>query len=194
MSDLTITNSGVSVTKKTGGEVLSNNKKLNQMNVDLIDVAISPDVSNGGAGTVGDLLFLVTEIPNAVAKKGGSAILQSVVAVSSGTVVTGAFDIVLTSDSTALVDESGAAETGDAVTASPDIDSPVTVIDGTLGIVSFPSLTTVSTLAAVGSKQNIGMVCKAAANTRSLYVWGIVQNTTDYAEGAMVLRFGFVQD
>ena len=194
MSDLTITNAGITTTKNTGGEVLSNNKKLGQMNVDLIDVAISPDVSNGGAGTIGDLLFLVTEIPNAVAVKGGSAILQSVVAVSSGTVVTGAFDIVLTSDSTALVDESGAAETGDAVTASPDIDSPATVIDGTLGIVSFPSLTTVSTLAAVGHKQNIGMVCKAESDTRSLYVWGIVQNTTDYNEGVITLRFGFVQD
>ena len=169
-------------------------EKLNKMDVDLIDVAISPDVSNGGAGTVGDLLFLVTEIPNAVAVNGGSSILQSVVAVSSGTVVTGAFDIVLTSDSTHLIDESGNAETGDAVTASPDIDSPATVIDGTLGIVSFPSLTTVSTLAAVGSVQNIGMVCKAESNSTSLYVWGIVQNTTDYAEGDMVLRFGFLKD
>ena len=194
MSDLTITHGGVSISKRSGGEVLSNNKKLNQMNIDLIDVAVAPDAGNTGAMIAGDLLFLVTEIPNAVAVKGGSAILQSVVAVSSGTVVTGAFDIVLTSDSTALVDESGNAEPNDAVTASPDIDSPATVIDGTLGIVSFPSLTTVSTLAAVGSKQNIGMVCKAASDTRSLYVWGIVQNTTDYVEGDMVLRFGFVQD
>ena len=31
MSDLTITNAGISVDKKTGGEVLSNNKKLNQI-------------------------------------------------------------------------------------------------------------------------------------------------------------------
>ena len=194
MSDLTITLAGDSVDKKSGGEILAPGKKLTQMNVDLIDVAVSPDVSNGGGGTVGDLLFLVTEIPNAVAVKGGSAILQSVVVVSSGTVVTGALDLVFTSDSTALIDESGAAETGDAVTASPDIDSPASVIDGTLGIVSIPSLTTLSTLAAVGHKQNIGMVCKAAAGTRSLYVWGIVQNTTDYAEGAMTLRLGFVQD
>ena len=150
MSDLTITLAGESVDKKTGGEVLTPGKKLTQMNIDLIDVAVSPDVSNGGAGTVGDLLFLVTEIPNAVAVKGGVAILQSVVVVSSGTVVTGALDLVFTSDSTALVDESGAAETGDAVTASPDVDSPATVMDGTLGIVSIPSLTTLSSLAAVG--------------------------------------------
>ena len=81
MSDLTITTAGVSESKVSGGEFLSADKKLNQMKIDLIDVAISPDVSNGGAGTVGDLLFLVTEIPNAVAVKGGSAILQSVVAV-----------------------------------------------------------------------------------------------------------------
>jgi hypothetical protein len=194
MSDLTITEGGVTVTKVTGGEFLSGDKKLNQMKIDLIDVAVAPDAGNTGAMIAGDLLFLVTEIPNAVATKGGSAILQSVVAISSGTVVTGGFDIVLTSDSTALVDESGNAEPNDAVTASPDIDSPLSVIDGTLGIINFPSLTTVSTLAAVGHKQNIGMVCKAASDTRSLYVWGIVQNTTDYNEGVITLRFGFVQD
>ena len=173
-------------------------EKLNKMDVDLIDVTVYPDISDGGAGVSGDLLFLVTEIPNAVSVNGGASILQSVALISSGdggkTVATGPIDLVITSDSTPLIDEDGAAETGDAVTASPDIDSPATVIDGTLGIVNFPSLTTVSSLAAVGDKQNIGMVCKAASGTRSLYVWGIVQNTTDYAEGDMVLRFGFVQD
>ena len=49
-------------------------EKLNKMDVDLIDVVCAPDADNGGAGTVGDLLFQVTEIPNAVAVKGGSAL------------------------------------------------------------------------------------------------------------------------
>ena len=168
--------------------------KLNKMDVDLIDVTASPDEDNAGAGTVGDLLFQVTEIPNAVAVAGGTALLHSVTAISSGTVVTGAFDLVITSDSTALVDESGDAETGDAVTASPDIDSPASVMNNTLGFVNFSGLTTVSTLAAAGTKGNLGIVCKAASGTKSLYVWGIVQNTTDYAEGTLTLRFGFVKD
>ena len=172
----------------------SANERLGKMEVDLIDVVCAVDEDNGGAGTVGDLLFQVTEIPNAVAVNGGSALLHSVTAISSGTVVTGAFDIVITSDSTALVDESGDAETGDAVTASPDIDSPASVIENTCGFVTFGSLTTVSTLAAAATKSNLGIVCKAESGSKSLYVWGIVNNTTDYAEGRLLLRFGFIKD
>ena len=172
----------------------STNERLGKMDVDLIDVICAPDADNAGAGTVGDLLFQVTEIPNAVSVNGGSALLHSITAVSSGTVVTGAFDVVITSDSTALIDESGNAETGDAVTASPDIDSPASVIENTCGFVSFGSLTTVSTLAAAATKSNLGIVCKAEAGSKSLYTWGIVQNTTDYVEGRMFLRFGFIKD
>ena len=172
----------------------STNERLGKMDVDLIDVICSPDEDNGGAGTIGDLLFQVTEIPNAVSVPGGSALLHSITAISSGTVVTGGFDLVITSDSTALVDESGDAETGDAVTASPDIDSPASVIENTLGFVSFGSLTTVSTLASAGSKSNLGIVCKAESGSTSLYVWGIVQNTADYAEGRLFLRLGFIKD
>jgi len=170
-------------------------EKLNKMDIDLIDVVCAPDADNAGAGTSGDLLFNVTEIPNAVAVKGGSAILHSVVAVSSGTVVTGAFDLAFTSDSTALVDESGDAETGDIVLGgSSDIDATAAVIEGHLGFVSFPSLTQVSTLAAVQNQNNLGIVCKAASDSTSLYVYGIVKNTTDYVEGRLVLRLGFIKD
>ena len=38
MSDLTITQAGVTEAKKSGGEFLSADKKLNQMKIDLIDV------------------------------------------------------------------------------------------------------------------------------------------------------------
>ena len=74
MSDLTITHGGVSVTKRSGGEVLSNNKKLGQMNVDLIDVTCT---SNSAAHTIGDIICEPIKIENAVAVKGGAAILQS---------------------------------------------------------------------------------------------------------------------
>ena len=100
----------------------------------------------------------------------------------------------ITSDSTSLVDESGDAETGDAVTASPDIDSPASVIENTCGFVTFDSLTTVSTLAAAATQSNLGIVCKAESNSTSLYVWGIVNSTTDYVEGRLLLRFGFIKD
>ena len=47
---------------------------------------------------------------------------------------------------------------------------------------------------AIGDKRNIGMVCKAASDSTSLYAYGIVQNTADYNEGDIVLRFGFIKD
>jgi len=46
----------------------------------------------------------------------------------------------------------------------------------------------------VGSKQNIGMVCKATSGTTSLYCFGIAGSTNDYEEGSAVLRLGFVKD
>ena len=49
-------------------------EKLNKMDVDLIDVAMTTD-----ADATGEVLALVTEIPNAVSVKGGTAILQSAV-------------------------------------------------------------------------------------------------------------------
>ena len=170
-------------------------EKLNKMDVDLIDVICSPDADNQGGGVAGDLLFQVTEIPNAVSVPGGSALLQSVVAVSSSEIETGAFDLVFTSVGTALVDESGNAETGDLVTtASSDIDSSATVAEGHCGIVSFNALTQISTTAAVGDEHNLGIVVKAAEGSTSIYVYGIVQNTADYNQGRMLLRIGLVKD
>ena len=64
MSDLTITNAGVSVTKSTGAEVLSNNKKLNQMKVDFIDVSIT--LPDNASMVAGDIMFLPTKIQKCI--------------------------------------------------------------------------------------------------------------------------------
>ena len=166
-------------------------ERLGKMDVDFIDVTVEPDVDNAGAGAVGDLLFKATEIPNAVSVLGGTAILQSCVAIISP-MITGAFDIVITSASTALTEasDSSAMETGDAVSAG---DNTLAELDGTCGFFSITNSFDAGVVA-IGDKKNIGMVCKAEASSKSLYVWGIVQNTTDYAEGDIVLRFGFVKD
>ena len=61
---------------------------------------------------------------------------------------------------------------------------------------SFFSITNVfdAGVCAIGDAQNIGMVCKAETGSRSLYVYGITQNTADYNEGDIVLRLGFIKD
>ena len=182
MSDLTITNAGVSVTKKTGGEVLSNNKKLNQMKVTMIDVEPTVDTS---AYTAGDLMFNPIKIENAVAVKGGSAILQSI-AVANDDALTGAFDLVLTAsdDAPGTLNNAVSGESG-LSDANADL---------ILGITSVSNMVDVGGCS-VGSKQNIGMVIKAESTTRDVYVWGIAQSTDNpTAATGYKLRFGIVQD
>ena len=62
----------------------STEERLNKMDVDLIDVTVSPDVSNAGSPAAGDALWLLTEIPNAVSVEGGTSILQSCCAIIAG--------------------------------------------------------------------------------------------------------------
>tara|TARA_Y100000593_G_scaffold18470_1_gene36868 strand:+ start:1972 stop:2520 length:549 start_codon:yes stop_codon:yes gene_type:complete len=182
MSDLTITKVGTTYSKTTGGEVLSNNKKLNQMNVTMIDVEPTVDTN---AYTAGDLMFNPIKIENAVAVKGGSAILQSV-AVANDDALTGPFDLVLTAsdDAPGTLNNEVAGESG-LSDANADL---------ILGITSITNMVDVGGCS-IGSKQNIGMVIKAESTTRDVYVWGIAQST-DNPTGATgyKLRFGIVQD
>ena len=182
MSDLTITERGVTVVKNTGGEFLSAEKKLNQMHVTLIDVQPTVDTS---AYQAGDLMFNPIKIENAVAVKGGSAILQSI-AVANDDALVGSFDLVLTGsdDAPGTLNNAVSGESG-LSDANADL---------TLGITSITNMVDVGTCS-IGSKQNIGMVIKAEATTRDVYVWGIAQST-DNPTGATgyKLRFGIVQD
>ena len=120
-------------------------EKLNKMDIDIIDIDITVD-----ADADGEILGLVTEIPNAVAVKGGSAILQSAVLISNK-ITTNSVDVIITSDGTAL---SGGAALGDAATA---IDNVVGVMDGTCGFFTITNLFPAGVVS-IGSKQNIGMV------------------------------------
>ena len=166
-------------------------ERLGKMDVDLIDVTVSPDFGNTGAMAAGDLLFAVTEIPNAVSVPGGSCLLHSCMAIISP-MVTGQFDCVITSASTAITEASdgSAMEANDVVAAG---DNTLAELDGTCGFFSLTNGFDAGVIA-LASRTNIGMVCKAEAGSTSLYVWGIVQNTTDYAEGSIVLRLGVIKD
>ena len=164
-------------------------EKLNKMDVDLIDVAMTTD-----ADATGEVLALVTEIPNAVSVKGGTAILQSAVWMCNK-VVTGSVDIVITSDSGTLKeDDGGTVDLGltDSVPATALVTT-AGVMDGTCGHFEINNSFDAGAVS-IGSKQNIGMVCKAEADSTSLYVWMIILNATDYAEDTGVLRLGFVKD
>ena len=169
-------------------------EKLNKMDVDLIDVTVTPDNANGGGMDVGDFMFPMVEIPNAVAVKGGTAILQSCCAIVFP-MIAGAFDIVITShDSTSTKLQHGGGDILDDDLVSGITDG-IAIMDGTCGFFSLTNGFDAGVVA-LADKKNIGLVCKAAAGSTSLYVWGIVQNTGDYTGdvGSTVLRLGFVKD
>ena len=164
-------------------------EKLNKMDVDIIDISVTLTTD----GTSGDLMFDTKEIENAVAVNAGSGILQSVVAIASdhatdesgtGSNITGAWKLVITSDATSI------GSTSDDIGADASV---VTVLDGICCIVDITNVTDHGNWG-VFSKQNIGAVVKAASGTTSLYAYGITNSTNDYNASTMRLRLGFVKD
>lgn len=175
-------------------DAFSPREKLNKMAVDLIDVTVAADADNQGSQAAGDLLFKVTEIPNAVAVDGGTAILQSCcIIIGSGSSLTGPIDFIITSASTAITEASdgSASETGDPISSG---DNTLAELDGTCGFFGISNAFDAGVVA-IGDKKNIGMVCKAEAGSKSLYVYGIQQSAADYlGSSSIVLRLGFVKD
>ena len=153
-------------------------EKLNKMDIDLIDVTIATD-----ADAAGELLITTTEIPNAVSVNGGTAILQSAMLMSNK-VLTDAVEIFITSDSTSM------GSIGDTISG---LSLASSVMDGTCGFFSITNLFDAGAVA-IGDKKNIGMVCKAAAGSTSLYLWAIAQGSTDWDVDTGVIRLGFVKD
>ena len=166
-------------------------ERLNKMDVDVIDITITPDTS---AYAVGDLMWTQVEIPNAVSVSGGSCIIQSVACIGTSTDgnETGNFDIIVASNNF------GHSKAGPATMSVNDAMSacisPIANIDGTLGIISITNMTDIGTLCMIGGKGNLGIVGKSESDSTSLYCWGISQGTDTWASPSLVLRFGIVKD
>ena len=182
MSDLTITNAGVSVTKKTGGEVLSNNKKLNQMKVDVIE--LTPGTTTNACSD-GEIVFDNEKIENCVAVKGGSCILQSVTILDDDD-IGAAVDLVFLSASGSLGTEGSAISVDDASSTVPGTILGVVTVSNYMDGVNWK----------LGHKENIGLVLKAASTSRDIYVACINRSGSSATWGAddLHLKFGIVQD
>ena len=170
-------------------------EKLNSMDVDLIDVTVSLDVDNAGNNSEGDLIFKTAEIPYAVAVNGGTAILQSCCLIIRGGDDDGndydAIDIVITQENTTLIKAGPAdADSGDPMSG---MINTITDMQKTCGFFTVTNGFNAGVVA-LANANNIGMICKAAEGTRSLFMYGIVQNTADYNQGSMVVRLGFIKD
>ena len=165
-------------------------EKLNKMDVDVITISCAMDTEDDGVITSGDVLFVLTEIPNAVSVAGGTAILQSITGINDKQKL-GAYDVIITNDSTALTH--GGTNTSGIHEAANAITNVIGVMDGTQGIVSVNAGTDVG-VASISSTGGIGLTCKAAAGSTSLYAWGIGISTDDPDEGTLYLKLGFIKD
>ena len=162
---------------KTNIKKYSIQQKLNKMDVDVISVDVAVQSSQSL-----DLMYEPTEIPNAVAVPGGTCIIQSVTAslpldknITHNLVVS---DVV----------------TGLGVTK----DNPLSNVDnaviaGIQGFIPISVGTSFGSADTVASVLSIGLVCKAASDTTSLFVYGI-QTASNAITGTMNLKFGIVKD
>jgi hypothetical protein len=162
-------------------------EKLNRMDVDLIDVTLTTTAATHADG---DVISQQIEIENAVAVAGGSAIIQSIYLQNTdNSVESPALELIFAAVNTAL---------------TSDISDAVEITDGNLvaaTILGSSTVTNWSTLLPTGNefavKSNIGLVVRAASDSRSIYVHVINRSGTDFTPsgtGKLSGRIGIIKD
>ena len=153
-------------------------ERLGKMDVDVITVTPTCDASGTN---INDVLFDYVEIPNAVAVAGGSAIIQSINLLDEDD-QGGLIDLVFQSDNTALGTIDAAVSITDA--NARDIQGSVSMTNYLDGIAWQMS-----------TKNNIGLTVKAASDSTSLYVAGVVRtDSLTYTASGIQLKIGIVKD
>ncbi len=153
-------------------------ERLGKMDVDVITVTPTCDASGTN---INDVLFDYVEIPNAVAVAGGSAIIQSINLLDEDD-QGGLIDLVFQSDNTALGTIDAAVSITDA--NARDIQGSVSMTNYFDGIAWQMS-----------TKNNIGLTVKAASDSTSLYVAGVVRtDSLTYTASGIQLKIGIVKD
>ena len=183
MSDLTITTAGQSESKVSGGEFLSSEKKLNQMKVVLTE-GVNPTCDTTPNYAAGDLFFNPIKVPNIVGVKGGSGIIQSVVAKSNDDLSAG-FDIVISTS------EGSIGTINDALSSESPDDATIQRVQGVISINTMIPTSTSS----FGFASNCGVVIQAAEGTRDMYILGIARGAIDINDAdGLFIRLGVIQD
>ena len=162
-------------------------ERLGKMDVDLITVI--PTVSTGSTDANADLLFDSLEIENAVAVPGGSSILQSVSVFHKGdqNVIFDLLFFQVTQD----LGTAGAALTWGGSSETTNADNAVLL--GHVSITDWSDLVDVQ----IATKNNIGLVLKAASGTTSIYCAGVCRGVAsgDHTVATNIdIRLGLVKD
>ena len=159
-------------------------EKLNKMDVDLIDATLT---TVAAAVATDEVISQGIEIENAVAVKGGTAIIQSIV-LNSDDAETPALDLVFSQVQDDI--SSGLSAT---VGDDEDIDSLGASVLGHVSLSNYTNLVDCVT----ATKLNVGLIVKAASGSTSIYVHTINRsgaNFTPTATDDLHLRLGIVKD
>lgn len=162
-------------------DAFSPREKLNKMAVDLIDVTLTRT-----AATVadGEVITNSVEIPNAVAVTGGAAIIQSIVLHNrDNDVESPAVELLFEPDDM----------TAGAVSGISDAET--ITIQGATTISNWSVLQPGNN--EIAFKSNIGMVVKAASDSRSIYVTVINRSGAAYtpsSDNSLTAKIGIVKD
>ena len=162
-------------------------EKLNKMDLDLIDVALTTDIETHADC---DVITLPIEIENAVAVKGGTAIIQSAILMNTdNSVESPAIELMFASET---MDVSSTPDEGEAVGIE---DADIPKLCGSTTVSNWSLVNT--SKGEVATKSNIGLVVKAAATSTSIFVIAICRAAGGYSAGAtdnLKLRLGVVKD
>ena len=170
---------------KTNLHNYSVQEKLNKMDVDLIDITLT---TSAATMSDNDAITLGVEIPNAVAVKGGAAIIQSITLFNlDDSVESPAMELVFIEDNTEFA--SGPSGAIDAT------DSQFLKAIGSTTVSNWSTFTPSTN--EMACKHNIGMVVKAPSDSTSIYVMAINRsggNYTPSSANSLRARIGIVKD
>ena len=157
-------------------------EKLNKMDVDVI--TLTPDTATEACSD-GEVIFQADELTNMVAVNGGTCIVQSI-GVLDDDDHGGAIDIVFM-DTTGLLD---AGDDGGTIEAADGA-----IPDAILGVVNISNYFD-GIAWKYGHKENIGLVLKAGASTKSIYVAGVNRSggALTWTAAGLRLKIGIVKD
>ena len=159
-------------------------EKLNKMDVDVITVTPATATS---ACSAGEVIFQADEVPNMVAVKGGTCILQSITLLDDDDHGQ-SIDIVFNSG-TGLLDASTAGST------PIDVDDDSSSVPGDiLGVVTISNYFDGINWQ-LGTKENIGLVLKAADDDTSIYISAVNRGSEKtWTSAGLHLKLGVVKD
>tara|TARA_Y100001963_G_scaffold159398_1_gene262893 strand:- start:1131 stop:1649 length:519 start_codon:yes stop_codon:yes gene_type:complete len=170
---------------KTKLQEFTASEKLNKMAVDLIDVTLTTDAE---AHADNDVIAQSIEIANAVAVNGGSAIIQSIMLLDEDDEAP-TVELLFSQVNTAITDDEGEA-IGNSVS---DLDATFRSFLGAVTVSNYSDLVD----SQIAVKSNIGLVVKAASDTKSIWVHAVNRSGGTYTPAAttdLKMRIGIVKD